>query len=141
MIRTAAKNINNEIFIMNSQLKIIMDNCIFCKIIKKEIPAYIVYEDDELLAFLDINPREPGHVQVIPKKHYRWVWDVPDTGQYFEVVRKIALAQKKTFKTDLVREQIYGDEVAHAHVWVWPEGGNGSQKLEENKELIRKNLK
>ena len=118
-----------------------MENCVFCKIIKKQIPADIVYEDKEFLAFLDVNPRAPGHIQVIPRKHYRWVWDVPNIGQYFEVVRKIALAQKKAFKTDLVRSQIYGDEVHHAHVWIWPENGNGSDKLKENARSIKKHLK
>lgn len=52
-------------------------NCIFCEIVKGEIPAYKVYEDGNFLAFLDINPQSPGHTQVITKKHYRWVWDVP----------------------------------------------------------------
>jgi len=130
-----------EIFIRILELFLIMDNCIFCKIVKKEIPAQIVYEDKEFLAFLDINPREPGHVQVIPKQHYRWVWDVPIVGKYFEVVKRIALAQKKAFKTELVRAQVYGDEVAHAHVWVWPENGTGTNNLEENREILIKNLK
>jgi histidine triad (HIT) family protein len=98
-----------------------MDNCIFCKIIKGEIPSYKVYEDENFIAFLDINPRAPGHVQVIPKTHYRWVWDVPNAGDYFEIVKKIALAQKKAFGVDMIRSQVYGEEVAHAHIWVWPE--------------------
>lgn len=98
-----------------------MDNCIFCKIAKGEIPSYKVYEDADFYAFLDINPLAPGHVQVIPKEHHRWVWDVSNVGEYFEVVRKIALAQKKAFSVDMIRSQIYGEEVPHAHVWVWPE--------------------
>jgi histidine triad (HIT) family protein len=131
-----------EIFIRNSGIKLLMDDCIFCKIIKKEIPAHIVYEDKDFLAFLDIRPLAPGHVQVIPKKHYRWVWDVPNVGKYFEIVRKIALVQKKAFKTDMVRSQIYGDEVQHAHIWVWPEKGVGfDDNLEKHAEMIRKNLK
>jgi len=44
-------------------------NCLFCQIIKKEIPAHIIYEDDNYLSFLDINPNTKGHVLVIPKKH------------------------------------------------------------------------
>ena len=95
-------------------------NCIFCKIAAKEIPSHIVYEDANFLAFLDINPQSAGHTQVIPKEHYRWVWDVPNAGEYFEVVKKIALAQKKAFGTDLVLSKIIGDEVAHAHIWVFP---------------------
>ena len=47
-----------------------MHNCIFCKIVKKEIPAHIVYEDDDFMAFLDINPLSPGHCMIIQKKDY-----------------------------------------------------------------------
>jgi len=95
-------------------------NCVFCKIIKKEIPSYVVYEDNSFLAFLDINPKSPGHVQVIPKEHYRWVWDVPNSSEYFEVAKKIALAQRKAFNTDFILSKIMGDEVPHAHIWVFP---------------------
>jgi histidine triad (HIT) family protein len=97
-----------------------MNNCIFCKIIAGEIPAHKVYEDDTFLAFLDINPQSAGHTQVIPKDHHRWVWDVPLAGAYFEVAKKIALAQKKAFGIDAVWSKIMGDEVPHAHIWVFP---------------------
>lgn len=105
-----------------------MDNCIFCKIAKKEIPANIVYEDNDFIAFLDINPQSSGHVQVIPKRHYRWVWDVPNAGEYFEVVKKIALAQRKAFGVEWILSRIVGDEVSHAHIWVFPD-----PKLQEDK--------
>src|SRR3989338_7659008 len=95
-------------------------NCIFCKIINKEIPAHIVYEDENFLAFLDIHPQSPGHTQVIPKEHFRWVWDVPNAGEYFEVAKKIAVSQRKAFKTDWILSKIVGDEVEHAHIWVFP---------------------
>src|SRR3989344_1864582 len=98
-------------------------NCIFCKIVRGEIPSYKVYEDDQYLAFLDINPQSPGHVQVIPKEHYRWVWDTPDIGKYFEVVKKIAKAQQKAFGTNFILSKIIGDEVEHAHIWVYPNSG------------------
>ena len=113
-------------------------SCIFCKIVSKEIPSNIVYEDEKFLAFLDIRPLGPGHTQVIPKKHHRYVWDVPNAGEYFEVVRKIALAQKKAFGADIVRSQIYGEEVYHAHIWVWPELENdGTEKdFEGHKQKI-----
>lgn len=97
-----------------------MENCIFCKIVKGEIPSYKVYEDDKFLAFLDINPQSPGHTQVIPKDHHRWVWDVPNVGEYFEVAKKVALAQRKAFDTDWIISRIVGDEVEHAHIWVFP---------------------
>ncbi len=116
------------------------NNCIFCKIAKKEIPAHIVYEDDEFIAFLDIHPMGPGHTQVITKNHYRYVWDAPNAGKYFEVVKKIALAQKKAFSADMVRSQIYGEEVLHAHIWVWPETVGDINAFEENKNKIIENL-
>ena len=97
------------------------DNCIFCKIVAGEVPAYIVYEDKQFIAFLDIHPLAPGHVQIIPKDHYRFVWDVPNVGAYFEVARKIALALQKVFNHDLIRSQIFGEQIFHAHIWVWPD--------------------
>jgi histidine triad (HIT) family protein len=103
----------------------IIPDCIFCKIVAKEIPAHIVYENDDFLAFLDIHPQSPGHVQIIPKKHYRWVWDVPNIGgkfsAYFEVARKIAIAQRKAFNVDMILSRIVGDEVQHAHIWIFPD--------------------
>lgn len=119
-----------------------MTDCIFCKIVAGEIPAHKVYEDDQFLAFLDIHPQSPGHVQVIPKEHYRWVWDVPNVGNYFEVARKVALAQQKTFDTDWILSKIVGDEVPHAHIWVFPNNNVQGDKLdfETNKQKIAENL-
>lgn len=101
------------------------NDCIFCRIVRKEIPAHIVYEDNAFIAFLDIHPQSPGHVQVIPKKHCRWVWDLPHDGKdsvrdYFAVVQKIALAQRKAFDTEWILSRIVGDEISHAHIWVYP---------------------
>jgi histidine triad (HIT) family protein len=111
-------------------------DCIFCKIVNKEIPANVVYEDENFLAFLDIRPIAPGQTQVIPKTHYKWVWDVPNVGEYFEVVRKIALAQKKAFNADMIRSQVYGEEIPHAHIWIWPETVGDEKALKENAEKI-----
>lgn len=113
-----------------------MADCIFCKIVRKEVPASVVYEDENFLAFLDIHPLGPGHTQVIPKKHYRWAWDVPNAGEFFEVAKKIALAQKKAFGADIVRSQIYGEEVNHAHIWVWPEVPGEVGDIKENAQKI-----
>jgi histidine triad (HIT) family protein len=121
-----------------------MDECIFCKIVKKEIPTYIVYEDDDFLAFLDINPQAPGHVQVIPKEHYRWVWDVPNAGLYFENVQMIAKAQQKAFGTDAIWSKIMGDEVPHAHIWIFPNPKQAQGELKafvENAKKIKEALK
>ena len=107
-----------------------MNDCIFCKIVAGEIPAHKVYEDENYLAFLDIHPQSPGHAQVIPKKHYRYVWDVPNAGEYFEVVKKIAKAQQKAFETDWILSKIIGDEVNHAHIWVFPNDKVSGDKMD-----------
>ena len=128
-------------------------DCIFCKIVKGEIPSHKVYEDENFLAFLDIHPQSPGHTQVIPKEHYRWVWDLPSSaeategeptiGNYFETARKIALAQRKAFDTDFILSKIIGDEVPHAHISIFPSfdiSGNPTD-FKTNSEKIRSNLK
>ncbi len=117
-------------------------DCIFCKIIKGEIPSHKVYEDAEFLAFLDRDPLSPGHTLVIPKQHYRWVWDVPQAGKYFEVAQKIALAQKKAFQTDFVLSKIVGEEVPHAHIWIYPDRDVVGDKKDfvTNAEKIKKCL-
>ena len=117
-----------------------MENCVFCKIVQGKIPSHKVYEDDGFLAFLDIDPRSPGHVQVIPKKHYRWVWDVPNIGEYFEIVGKIAMAQQKAFGVEAIWSRITGEEITHAHVWIFPDPtqAKGDKKdFETNAEKIR----
>lgn len=118
------------------------ENCIFCKIVLKQIPAHIVYEDDEFLAFLSIQPQSPGHTLVIPKKHYRWVWDVPNIEKYFKIVQKVALAQRKAFTTDFILSKIVGEEVAHAHIWIFPnkEVAGNREDFEINKNKIIENL-
>lgn len=120
------------------------NNCIFCKIISKEIPAEIVYEDENFLAFLDINPRSAGHTQVIPKNHYRWVWEIPNAGDFFEVVKKIAIAQKNAFSQDIIQGKIEGKDVPHAHFWVFPDPQTTNieniKDLKINGQKIRENL-
>ena len=120
----------------------ISQGCIFCKIIKKEIPAHIVYEDSDFLAFLDIHPISLGHTLIIPKKHYRWVWDVPQLGRYFEVAGTIAQAQQKAFKEEAIWSGIRGDEVPHAHISIMPQSKTEGDKkdFEGNAQKIRENL-
>lgn len=96
------------------------------------------------MAFLDIRPLSPGHTLVIPKHHYRWVWDVPNTGAYFDVVKKIALAQKKAFNQDAILIKIVGEEVHHAHIWVYPHPEETKGDLinfEGNKQLLLEAMK
>ncbi len=104
-----------------------MNDCIFCKIILKEIPASIVYEDDQVLAFLDINPVNPGHTLVIPKVHYENIFETPDTlfGYIAQIAKKIAHAIKDGLGAPGVNVAMNngahaGQVVFHAHVHVMP---------------------
>ena len=122
-------------------------DCIFCKIVNKEIPANIVYEDDNFLAFLDINPISPGHTLVIPKKHYRWVWDIPSEGnpsleKYFKIAAKIAKAIRVAFDQEMILSKIIGEEVHHAHIWIYPSNETKGDKKDfvGNAEKIRNAL-
>jgi histidine triad (HIT) family protein len=127
-----------------------MEECIFCKIVKHEIPASIVYEDANFMAFLDIRPLSPGHTLVIPKKHYRWVWDLPILGnnnlnikEYFGIVAKIAEAQRKAFGVESIWGKVIGEEVPHAHVWVIPNPditAGDKKNFDLNSQKIRENI-
>ena len=100
-----------------------MDDCIFCKIIKKEIPSNIVYEDEEILAFRDINPVAPVHILVIPKKHLESVLDLNKedealVGKIYTVINKIAKQEKideKGFRIVVNCGEDGGQEVKHLH--------------------------
>ncbi|MCK4552010.1 MAG: HIT family protein [Tenericutes bacterium] len=76
-----------------------MSNCIFCKIAKGEIPTYKIYEDENVMAILDISQATKGHTLVIAKKHYKNLYDINEklAGEIFRVVPKIANAIKKAF--------------------------------------------
>jgi histidine triad (HIT) family protein len=113
------------------------EECVFCKIAKGELSCYKIYEDEEFLAFLDITPRNKGHTLIIPKKHYRWVWDMNNVGDYFEVISKIANAIRKSMNTDFVVSLIIGEEIPHAHVWLVPrfEGDGHGRFLDISKKI------
>ncbi|MCK5732110.1 MAG: HIT family protein [Tenericutes bacterium] len=76
-----------------------MNDCIFCKIVNGEIPAYKIYEDDNVIALLDISQATKGHTLVISKEHYKNLYDIDEklAGDIFSIVPKIANAIKKAF--------------------------------------------
>ncbi len=114
-----------------------MTDCIFCKIAKAEIPCHKIYEDENYIAFLDILPFCLGHTQVIPKKHFRWVWDIEDIGEYFAVCKKIANHYKKVLGIDLVISLIFGEQVPHAHIQLLPDMGGCREKFGEKLAPLR----
>lgn len=99
-----------------------MQDSIFTKIIKGEIPSHKVYEDDLTLAFMDIYPVAEGHVLVVSKKQVEFVWDLPDEDYQavMATVKKVALKQRGVFGKPYVGEMIVGTDVPHAHVHVIP---------------------
>lgn len=108
-----------------------MSECIFCKIVNKEIPATMVYEDDDVLVFMDIGPIIKGHALVIPKKHYDPVMETPDeiVAKLHITAKKIAEAQMNGFGADGVNilqnnGKASGQAVEHIHVHVIPRFGN-----------------
>lgn len=99
-----------------------MNTTIFGKIIRGEIPSTKVYEDEKVLAFLDINPVEKGHVLIIPKDHFIWIQDVPDDllSYSFIISKKIIHAIKKSLESDYVEVSVVGTEIPHFHIHLIP---------------------
>src|SRR5262245_3103679 len=102
-------------------------NNIFAKILRGELAAYTVYEDDKALAFLDIMPRAPGHTLVLPKSPARNILDVPpdDLAHVAKVAQKVAKAAMTVFGADGITLQQFnepagGQVVFHLHVHVIP---------------------
>ncbi|OHA21497.1 MAG: HIT family hydrolase [Candidatus Taylorbacteria bacterium RIFCSPHIGHO2_01_FULL_51_15] len=117
-----------------------MTPCIFCKIIKGELPCTKVYEDADVLAFLDIKPVNPGHTLVIPKRHYVSIHDMPD-----ELVGKVAIVAKKVadailrigskgVNIGMNNGEAAGQVVFHAHVHIMPRYGKDKFSLWVGKE-------
>jgi len=99
-----------------------MGNCIFCKIINKEIPCEKVYEDEKFLVFLDIKPVSDGHLLIIPKEHVVWMQDADDEtiSEIFKLTKKLMLALKNSLPCDYVQESVVGNEVPHFHIHLIP---------------------
>lgn len=105
-------------------------DCIFCKIVTGDIPSYRVYEDEHYLGFLNIRPLTPGNVILIPKKHYRWVYDVQEMGKYFEVAKKIGNHIRTVLHAESINFLTIGEEVPHAHIWIIPRYKNDGKVIE-----------
>jgi histidine triad (HIT) family protein len=104
-----------------------MTDCIFCKIVKGELPSYKVYEDAKLLAFLDISPVNPGHVLLIPKHHHKDFLDMPDelVATLFTAAKRIseavvAASGAAGFNIGMNNGTAAGQAVFHAHLHIMP---------------------
>jgi histidine triad (HIT) family protein len=98
-----------------------MQDSIFTRIIKGEIPCHMVYEDNLTIAFLDIHPKTPGHTLVVPKNQVEFAWDLPDEdyAALMATVKKVALRIREVMQAKYVGEQIVGIDLPHAHVHVF----------------------
>lgn len=99
-----------------------MENCIFCKIIKKEIPATIVYEDKKVISFLDINPVNHGHLLLIPKKHHKIMTDTPNNlvSYLFLKSKWLMSILKEATNADYIVLSVVGLDIPHFHVHIIP---------------------
>lgn len=114
-----------------------MEDCIFCKIIRKEIPTSMVFEDEKMIAFNDINPQAPIHILLIPREHFASLNDIPEEKKGIlshlllkasQIAREKGIAEKG-YRIVLNTESDSGQEVYHIHLhllggrWMnWPPG-------------------
>jgi len=119
------------------------NTCIFCKIIAGELPSYKIYEDDKIMAFLDIAPVNKGHALVIPKEHYEDTLETPD-----ELLKHMAVTIKKISKAimkitgaracniGMNNGAESGQVVFHTHWHIMPRFENDGYKLWQGKDAI-----
>lgn len=98
------------------------NDSIFTKIIKGDIPSHKIYEDDDVLAFLDIHPTVAGHTLVVPKKQVEFIWDLDDEtyAKLTLAAKKIAVHMRETLGVAYIGEKIIGVDVPHAHIQLVP---------------------
>lgn len=132
-----------------------MDDCIFCKIVRGEIPCSKVYEDEKIFAFLDIAPVNKGHTLVIPKKHYETLLGMPDNLllELMKAAKKTAKAVIRVMRTDgfnimQSNKQTAGQVVPHFHLHIiprqkddglkfWPQGKYEGNEIDDIAKKIR----
>ena len=112
-----------------------MGDCIFCKIGSGEIPKKpeeIKFQDENVMAFLDIHPKASGHTILIPKTHYRWFLDMPEDAwkDLMGVAQTLSKKLKDEYSADFVRVGVVGVDVPHVHVHLIP------QKMHETEPKI-----
>lgn len=118
-------------------------DCLFCKIVKKEIPAEIIYEDEKTLAILDITPRSPGHTMVLSKFHSETMLDLPEKEiePLFSAVKKVTELIEKSLKPEgftigINHGKISGQVIDHLHIHIIPrfknDGGSSIHSVVNN---------
>jgi histidine triad (HIT) family protein len=97
-----------------------MSDCIFCKIANNDIACHKIFENESFLAFLDNRPFVEGHTLIIPKEHYRWIYDVPNFSQMWDFTHKVTKLIKQSLNPEFITYLTMGNEVPHAHIHLIP---------------------
>lgn len=127
----------------------VKSRCKFCKIVKGKLPAAIVWQDDEYACFMDKYPINPGHVLVVPKKHYAFLTDMPvsSAGKLFEHATRITNGICKTLKPDGINigqsnGRVASQSIFHVHIHIVPRFKGDAKKgfWPERKKLTYKQL-
>ena len=125
-----------------------MPDCIFCKIVKGDIPCNKIYENDRVLAFLDLQPVNPGHTLVIPKKHFQNLLDIPEDllCEMMVVVKKLSKVIIKAVNADgfnigINNNETAGQGIFHMHIHIMPRFKNDGRKLWPGKPMPQEQLK
>lgn len=116
-----------------------MNDCIFCKIASGDIPSSTIYEDEDFRVILDLGPATKGHALILPKKHFKNIFEMDDAtaSKVFVLAKKIACAMKKALNCDGLNivqnnEEIAGQTVFHFHMHIIPRyEGDGQHILWE----------
>lgn len=123
------------------------DNCIFCKIIKGEIPSYKIYEDEHVFAFLDIADDVDGHTLVIPKKHYESIIDIPESDflSLSKAVKKLAshfvtACGYSGINILQANGKSAGQSVFHLHFHIFPRNTNDGATMWPHNKVATKSL-
>ncbi len=114
------------------------DDCVFCSIIEGEIPSHTVYEDENVVAFLDANPVSKGHTLVVPKEHVETIHEAGGMDYMWDALVKVANAVKKAFDAEGINidqnnGEIAGQEVFHMHFHVTPRYTGDELEIEYNR--------
>lgn len=117
-----------------------MNDCIFCKIIKKEAASNTIYEDEKFFSFLDTKPINPGHTLLMPKNHYENLYELPDEilSDIAPLIKKIAVAIKQATEADGINigmnnDGAAGQIVPHAHFHIIPRFAGDGHKYWQGK--------
>ena len=124
------------------------ETCIFCRIVRKQAPSTVIYEDETVMVFLDIRPLNLGHTLVIPKTHYVDIFDIPEKelSQIHKVAKQVSFAIKKATAADgisIIQQngKAAGQDIFHLHVHVVPRfKGQKLHSFSELREVDRATL-